>query len=671
MGGPEGALTMPRADLLALSPDDLAALTNRGTVKRALRELEAGEVRVELEEAQDGTVTARSSDGVECRLPGGAVVAAARCSCPATELCRHVVRAVLAYQAWSKTESVGTPAAWDPGAIPDEALAGLLRPAVLAQARTQFEGGLLIELVRSAKPTARFHDLACTLRFQVPGDARYVHCDCAGEPPCAHVALAVWAFRRLPGEQSAGILSTQERRLPTPTDLLDQFDEVLLALLESGLAGAGGGWRDRLARLENHCRGAGLVWPAAVIADVLHQFERYAEHDARFSPERLAELVGELLIRADAIRRDTGAVPQLFVRGTATDRWTDLASARFVGLGCGVRPGRRSARVTAFLQDANSGSMVAVCREFADPAPEASDPPKQFWQLAQALALKGATFAQLGTGQLLTQGGRRAADHQLVLGRAKATVNPQNFSWETLRAPVLAEGFAEVRARLVVLPPSALRPRRVAEDFHVSRITGAENAAFLPGLQLIQAILRDTAGDTAILRHPFTSRGDEGSERLLHTLRANPKSLQFVAGPMRMTAEGLVVEPVGVVVHESSRVLLQPWVDRLSGPRAGLAGLAGDRGGEDPVAEWNRRLLNALGDLLVTGLRRVDPGLLRALRQLETEAEALGMARIALAVRRLAAVLTGLASVVEPDLRASGRAALDLAVLARVAQGTA
>lgn len=193
---------MPRADLLALSPDDLAALTNRGTVKRAQRELEAAEVSVVLTEADDGTVTAKSSDGVVCRLPGGAVVAAGRCSCPATELCRHIVRTVLAYQAWAKAETGSAPSAWDPGTITDEALAGLFKPAVLTQARAQFQGGLLVELIRSAKPTARFHDLACTLRFQVPGDARYVHCDCASSPPCVHVPLAVWAFRRLSADRS-------------------------------------------------------------------------------------------------------------------------------------------------------------------------------------------------------------------------------------------------------------------------------------------------------------------------------------------------------------------------------------------------------------------------------------------------------------------------------------
>ena len=40
-----------RTDLLALSDDDLVALTNRGTVKRARAEVEAGAPSVELAES--------------------------------------------------------------------------------------------------------------------------------------------------------------------------------------------------------------------------------------------------------------------------------------------------------------------------------------------------------------------------------------------------------------------------------------------------------------------------------------------------------------------------------------------------------------------------------------------------------------------------------------------
>jgi len=41
---------MPRSDVLALSLDDLAALTNRGTVKRAQREIETNECIGEIAE---------------------------------------------------------------------------------------------------------------------------------------------------------------------------------------------------------------------------------------------------------------------------------------------------------------------------------------------------------------------------------------------------------------------------------------------------------------------------------------------------------------------------------------------------------------------------------------------------------------------------------------------
>src|SRR5262249_333271 len=155
----------------------------------------------------------------------------ARCTCPATELCRHVVRTVLAYQARaakSDAKPVDVSAPWNPGEITDDELAKHFKPVPLGQARAQFQKGLLVDLVKGQKPTVRFRDLACTLRFQVRGDVRYVYCDCAAAPPCVHVPLAVWAFRRLPEGKDAAILSTQERALPVPTSVLDQIDETLL-----------------------------------------------------------------------------------------------------------------------------------------------------------------------------------------------------------------------------------------------------------------------------------------------------------------------------------------------------------------------------------------------------------------------------------------------------------
>src|ERR1700722_16456952 len=118
---------MPRRDLLALTHDDLSALTNRGTVKRAQREIDSGEDGCEIAESDAGEVAVKWTDDVKCVFPAGGTVAQGRCSCVATTLCRHLVRSVLAYQ--KKSAQAAGPASapalapWDPGTIGDEELA--------------------------------------------------------------------------------------------------------------------------------------------------------------------------------------------------------------------------------------------------------------------------------------------------------------------------------------------------------------------------------------------------------------------------------------------------------------------------------------------------------------------------------------------------------------------
>ncbi|MET0423530.1 MAG: hypothetical protein ABW046_06625, partial [Actinoplanes sp.] len=77
-----------RADLLALTPGTLAELTNRGLVKRAVRELERE--APELSEDAGGVVRAVFPDGTITELPPGGLEAG-KCGCGALGVCRHVV----------------------------------------------------------------------------------------------------------------------------------------------------------------------------------------------------------------------------------------------------------------------------------------------------------------------------------------------------------------------------------------------------------------------------------------------------------------------------------------------------------------------------------------------------------------------------------------------------
>ncbi|MBC8072848.1 MAG: hypothetical protein IAG13_31290, partial [Deltaproteobacteria bacterium] len=88
---------MRRDDLLALGPDALATLANLGLVKRAQREIAAGQgPTIALED--DGTVVGTFADGVCASLPLGSRLEACRCTCKATGVCRHRIAVVLAYR---------------------------------------------------------------------------------------------------------------------------------------------------------------------------------------------------------------------------------------------------------------------------------------------------------------------------------------------------------------------------------------------------------------------------------------------------------------------------------------------------------------------------------------------------------------------------------------------
>jgi hypothetical protein len=668
---------MARSDLLALSADDLAALTNRGTVKEARAELESSRCSGQLAETPEGSLRVQWSDGLVSELAAGAALRAGRCSCNKIGTCKHLIRLVLLYQkqtAAASPEEPPVPAEpWDPGAISDEELARHYRPQALTKARKLFEAGVMAELVRGIRPIAQMHMPVCTVRFLVPGDLRYTRCNCADPPPCLHVPLAVWAFRQLPAEQHAGIVTAGTTATPLPAELLDRLEAALLDFAEQGVSSAGRSWIDQLARLEQRCREADLVWPAEILAELIQQQECYAGHDSRFAPERVAALVGELVIRHDAIRNDTGALPQLLIRGSAADRPMELGKGLYWGLGCGVWPGRRGVELAAYLHDCKSGDVLAISKEIPDGEEAPDKPPRTFSELAHRSAVRGNSFATVGIGILQMDGGKRSSRHELLPGRANAGVMVQDrFTWEEIQPPVLIEDFAEMEDRLASLPPSALRPRRVAEDFHVLRVAKAEEARFDNASHSVQALLVDRRGRKALLVHPWTTRGAAGAEALLARLTSSGEGLLFVSGLVSRAMGGVVVRPVCLVWQDQGRrSALQPWVERQSEVREATATGEVSLTAEDASLEYIGTLQRQLGELIVLGLARADAHAARAWGELVRQGEAVGFGRLAARVAGLATALEQKAHTLRWDVRAAGGMLLELAALARLAQDMA
>ncbi|MBL1082398.1 hypothetical protein JK359_10450 [Streptomyces actinomycinicus] len=104
---------MTRADLLALTPDTLASLANRGLVKRAQKDLAAG-CGPMVTTGDEGTVRGTFPDGTETALPPGRGLDAAECTCAAAGPCRHRITLVLAYQSVAPTRPRTTDAPTGP-----------------------------------------------------------------------------------------------------------------------------------------------------------------------------------------------------------------------------------------------------------------------------------------------------------------------------------------------------------------------------------------------------------------------------------------------------------------------------------------------------------------------------------------------------------------------------
>src|SRR4029450_10035668 len=137
----------------------------------------------------------------------------------------------------------------------------------------------------------------------------------------------------------------------------------------------------------------------------------------------------------------------------------------------------------------------AITRRF--PNPESPAVPKTFADLARAIAFKGTPLAAIGRGQLLVKGGRRTPSGRFLPGRTPASVAPQAYTWETLRAPLRTSGFAETHEQLAGAPPTSLGPRQVGARLTVCPIAQASEVRFDVVRQAIVARLTDPLGANA------------------------------------------------------------------------------------------------------------------------------------------------------------------------------
>ncbi|MBR7837097.1 hypothetical protein KDL01_27720 [Actinospica durhamensis] len=644
----EQAGAAPREDLLALTEDALAALGNRGLVKRAVKELAAGSgARITV--SGDGAIEASYPDGVVASLAAGAALDRATCTCAAPGLCRHRIGLVLAYRqqavgaetqqpSESEPELAAAPAS--PADIEDDTLRRVFGARSLDAARRQCAKGYDAVVYAAA---ARVELPVCTVTFHVPGDPAYATTEAVEAYRAEAVVLAVWAFRAFQARPEAAtaddagpgaggvrvhVGGTQGAVSEVDLTALEQAGAVVDSLLFDGVANAGPLLRGNLRHVATDLDAASMPWPAAVVEDLADQADWYAERSARHAMTHSAELMAEFQARRRAAAAGRAVSPRV-VLGTGEPRTTPLRRVRLIGLGARVSGGTNFRTAELFFAHPQDGTVLVLRRTW--PVEEEKQAQSGTGQL-RSRRVGGAPLYQLAAANLVSEAATRSASRVITLGTqtiGKTAVLPVGNAWRTLPDSLVVRDYAALVTRLARRGPRHLRPRVEAQDVFVLAVSKVAHLGYDPAEQRLEAVVEDEFGMGIVVSAEYSAHTKPALGAMARALGGETAETCMISGAVTVRAGQIVLRPLAFWLGDGAALIVPDLEPEDSDQDA-----QEDGGGAAPFGRHaNPSLLDQAADLLVEHAHR-GLGMLAA-----SAAERVG--RIAADARRLGLTATG------------------------------
>ena len=567
------------AALAALDDAALEAAASKGLVRRAHRDHEAGlasVTRVTLDAADlsvDGEVVALSATGL----------GAARCSCPAQGLCRHILAAIIAVRGRAAAEADAALAA-GPASERADPLAELAAfeaaDLVKTFGRAALRDAEIILAAATELPEAIAIETSgrtCLIRLPGQPEVRYLGgLGLAGmiakEPAPVEVAGTTGKpkRKRLSGEalRAAAVLAARRRHAgevapvaaedggsattvvappPTDTAFLDAVTEALAEAARAGLATAPLLLEERLLDLALSSRADALPRLAGALRGIAEDLSERRARAAAFEPAAALAAIARTYALVLALRQ-AGDKPIL--RGAVRQPYADLGTLDLVG--CGLELwrtplGARGATAYALAPGRDGPGWVTLSLARA----AGQDP---FFRPARAVRsdpVWGRSLETLANGRFRLDNARATADGRLSLGgetrmtmgdgglAALLEIRPDLFveDWSSIESR-LASHFAPSLLSTVRAVPLALRPTAI----EAVQFDAIEQRAWLP--------VMDRAGHWLEL----TIGGDTGEMRL-DALAA-------------MLAKGVPRVIVAIATREAALIALSPIAAMTDGSDA-------------------------------------------------------------------------------------------------------
>ncbi len=343
MAGTHPFLTTLAGVLRSLDDDALAALANRGLLRRAQKDLEASPPEVIAVEAD--RVRVRVSDAT-VEIP--ALPSKSTCSCPAPAICRHILGALVFLRREPASDNsaacgVAAPPPSAPIASPDpaeflgpldnDALRAWAGKPALRKAEKFLATNPAVEIETSPALVIRFPQRNVAVRWIPTGGLEGLVCSCQSPPVCEHAVAAVMAFQASRGtreiRREAAALSESTGAPRTRAEVLESVAGVLREMVSLGLSRLSTATADRLTTLAISAHGVDLPRLERMLKGLADEVGLALRRDAQADSANLLVRAARVEALRTALSRN--ASPALV--GEHRSQYHEVGQLTLVGLG--------------------------------------------------------------------------------------------------------------------------------------------------------------------------------------------------------------------------------------------------------------------------------------------------------------------------------------------------
>lgn len=684
MAGHHPFLRSLRAILRTLDDEALAALANKGLLRRAQKDLEAAKPAIVAAEA--GLVRLQVADAaVEVpELP-----AKSKCNCPATGICRHILSALLFLRDDSELAELDSPTQgqlFDSSAdtqarsasegepltaltpadilanVTDEELQKWAGKATFRKAQKALAAIPQVEIAAGTSLVVRFPTRNITCRWIPSGGLLGMVCSCQAETVCEHVVTAVLAYQASLGKRQVAAQQTaleESAGAPrTRSQVLESVGGVLSEMLSLGLARLSAATGQRLTTLAVSAHGVDLPRLERMLAGLAQEIDLTLKRDAQASTAILLDHAA----RVEALRTGLITNPRPALVGQHRSAYHEVGQITLIGLGAQrwrSKGGYHGVTVYFWDESAKDWATWSDSRPVDQPG---FDPAGRFrsdgpWAGCNSPQDASRSVLRL-TGAYRNPQARlsgRPATRALVTGPTLARRASEGF-------PVVISNWSELSPRVRQAFGGGLSERGANRDLVLLAPAAFGPASYDPLRQELTRLIFDDAGRMLKLWLPFMPEYESAVD-LLEKLQ--PEIPPAVFGALRLVAGRVCVQPISLISDDKIVHLNLDQAPAGTGVRSQGPGAAADADDEQLDSDDEPELQqvgagSALSRLLVTAQAELEAlaenGLaarrdLSLLVSIAKRLDALGLTACARPLARLGEQLTSSAKLADPEHR--------------------